>query len=131
MHEFRPHWINYLFVFLSSFLGFTFIIVTIPVYLILGCFLLGYALYRFIETYTVEYTLTNKRIISKKGFVFVKSEELKNAKVEAVEIKQSILGRILGYGNVHMSGTGTSQVWFSNIVNPYMAKQKIEEVIGD
>ena len=44
-----------------------------------------------------EYGVTSKRVVLKKGFIARKTEEMKNAKVETVEISQGILGRITAY----------------------------------
>lgn len=37
----------------------------------------------------------HKRVVCRNGVISVKTEELKNAKAESIEIKQSILGTIL------------------------------------
>ena len=47
-----------------------------------------------------ELAMTNKRVISKKGFVRRDTSELKLSKLETIEIKQSILGRILRFGKI-------------------------------
>jgi len=84
-----------------------------------------------LNLYTTEMVVTNKRVICKKGFISVDTEEIKNAKIESVEIKQSFLGRIFKYGTIYFSGTGTSKVKFRAIDNPWAIKSKIETIIGD
>ena len=61
----------------------------------------------------------------------MKTEELKNSKVESIEIKQTILGRILDYGTIEFSGTGTSKVYFDNVDSPAAVKTEIDDIIGD
>ena len=73
-----------------------------------------------------EYGLTNNRVITKTGIISRSTEEMKLSKVETVEIKQGILGRILGYGNVIVSGTGSSKVVISRVSNPIDVKKKID-----
>jgi len=73
-----------------------------------------------------EYGLTNNRVITKTGVISRSTEEMKLSKVETVEIKQSILGRIIGYGNVIVSGTGSSNVIISKVSNPIEVKKKID-----
>lgn len=73
-----------------------------------------------------EYGLTNKRVITKTGIISRSTEEMKLSKVETVEIKQGILGRILGYGSVIVSGTGSSNVIISKVSNPIEVKKKID-----
>ena len=77
-----------------------------------------------------EYGLTNNRIITKTGIISRSTEEMKLSKIETVEIKQGILGRILGYGNVVISGTGSSNVIIAKVSNPIYVKKKIDSQIG-
>ena len=54
---------------------------------------------------------------------------MKLSKVEAVEIKQGILGRILGYGNVLISVTSSSFVIISKVSNPIEVKKKNDTLL--
>ncbi len=80
----------------------------------------------FLKYLFTEYGLTNNRVITKTGVISRSTEEMKLSKVETVEIKQSILGRIIGYGNVIVSGTGSSNVIISKVSNPIEVKKKID-----
>lgn len=84
------------------------------------------SVYKYLEVAMIEMALTNKRVIRKKGVVWVQSEELMLSKIESVEITQSILGRILGYGTVSFSGTGTGKVNLKMVANPLGVKREIE-----
>jgi uncharacterized membrane protein YdbT with pleckstrin-like domain len=53
-----------------------------------------------------EIAVTNRRIIYKRGFINRHTEEMNMDKVASVDVDQSILGRLLDYGNVHVIGTG-------------------------
>jgi uncharacterized membrane protein YdbT with pleckstrin-like domain len=55
---------------------------------------------------------------------------MKLSKIETVEIKQGILGRMLGYGNVVITGTGSSNVIIAKVSNPIDVKKKIDSQIG-
>jgi uncharacterized membrane protein YdbT with pleckstrin-like domain len=57
-----------------------------------------------------EIAVTNRRVIFKTGFVQRKTNEMQMDKVESVEVNQSILGRILDYGDVTILGTGASRL---------------------
>ena len=48
------------------------------------------------------------------------------SKIETVEIKQGIIGRIFGYGDVIVTGTGISNVVFKYVSNPINVKKEIE-----
>lgn len=55
-----------------------------------------------------EIVVTDKRIICKRGWISRHTEEMNISKVETVDVNQSIVGRILGYGDVLVKGTGAS-----------------------
>src|SRR5689334_23468603 len=57
-----------------------------------------------------EIAVTDRRIIYKRGFINRHTEEMNMDKVASVDVDQSILGRILDYGTLHVIGTGGGQV---------------------
>src|SRR5262245_2225542 len=57
--------------------------------------------------WTTEIAVTDRRVIYKSGFVRRNTTEMHMDKVESVEVKQSILGRLLDYGDVEIRGVGT------------------------
>ena len=79
-----------------------------------------------VQAVFIEYALTTKRVVTKEGIISRDSEEMRLVKVETVEVKQGIIGRMLGYGNVHISGTGSSNVIFSTVSNPIEVKKSID-----
>ena len=137
--KFELHWINYVYpVFLAIMLLLATIVVlatsdsqnnseSLVTFVVLWLIILYY----FLQLWSIEMIVTNKRVVYKKGIIATDTEELKNAKIESVEIKQGILDRILGTGSIHFSGTGTSKVKFNSIDNPWKVKSRIEEYIGD
>lgn len=86
------------------------------------------AIYEFLRLRHVEQGVTNKRVIFKTGIISRKSEEMKLASIETVEIDQGILGRMLGYGNVKVTGRGMSDVLFRAVADPMAVKRQIESV---
>jgi uncharacterized membrane protein YdbT with pleckstrin-like domain len=86
------------------------------------------AIYRYCVLKAIEQGVTSKRVIHKKGIVSRKTEEMKLASIETVEITQSILGRIFGYGNVEITGTGINDLIFKSIDDPMSVKKSIEGV---
>ena len=83
-----------------------------------------------LKVISTEYGLTSKKVVSKTGIIGRNTEEMNLAKVENVEIKQGVLGRILGFGNVVVAGTGGSKVVLSNVSNPLKVKKDIESILG-
>lgn len=57
-----------------------------------------------------EIAITDRRVIYKTGFVSRQTDEMPLNKVENIEVRQSILGRILGYGDVDVQGTGAGGI---------------------
>jgi uncharacterized membrane protein YdbT with pleckstrin-like domain len=59
------------------------------------------------QRWTTEIAVTDRRVIYKTGFIRRNTTEMHMDKVESVEVKQSVLGRILNYGDVEIRGVGT------------------------
>ncbi len=81
-----------------------------------------------IQILTLDQSITNKRVIEKSGFIRRNIEEMRLSKIETVEYKQSILGRIFGYGNVKVSGTMSNLV-LRFIDKPKEVKNKIDSLL--
>jgi uncharacterized membrane protein YdbT with pleckstrin-like domain len=65
-----------------------------------------------------EIAITNRRVIYRKGFIRRQANEMNMDKVESVQIHQSILGRMLDYGNVTILGTGEGFETLRTVVRP-------------
>ena len=85
-----------------------------------------YFIYEMIKIYVSEFAITNKRVISKLGLISRDVEEMNLKSIESVNLKQSIIGRILNYGSIVISGRGSSQVTFKDIDNPVQIRKKIK-----
>src|SRR5262245_37917240 len=64
-------------------------------------------LHAWFTRWTTEIAVTDRRIIYKEGFIRRKTIEMHMDKVESVDVEQSILGRMLGYGDIVVRGVGT------------------------
>ena len=49
-------------------------------------------------------------------------------KIESVNVDQSILGRILGYGTIGIIGTGGTKEQFNDIRKPLTFRKKFQEL---
>lgn len=81
-----------------------------------------------INVLTTELVITNKRVIAKFGLISRKTVELKNSKVESVQVDQSIMGRMLNYGSIVVSGAGGPQAPIPNISAPLQFRSKLNEM---
>jgi uncharacterized membrane protein YdbT with pleckstrin-like domain len=81
-----------------------------------------------LDRYSDEFAITNKRIIVKTGLISRKTLEMNLSKIESVNVDQSILGRMLGYGTIRIIGTGGTREEFPNISNPLEFRKKFQEL---
>jgi uncharacterized membrane protein YdbT with pleckstrin-like domain len=70
------------------------------------------------ERWTTEITITDRRVIFKRGFIRRDTIEMSLEKVESVDVNQSLLGRLFDYGNVTIRGTGTGFAPLRSIDSP-------------
>jgi len=103
-------------------------LVVIGVILLLIAIIHGLA--SLISYFTSEFGLTDKRVICKTGFIRRSSMEVLLSKVEGIQVKQGILGRIFGYGSITVTGTGGSQDPFRKIRAPIDCRKKVQEQIS-
>jgi uncharacterized membrane protein YdbT with pleckstrin-like domain len=68
--------------------------------------------------WTTETDVTNLRVVHKEGFIKRRTFEMSLDKVESVDVNQSILGRILNYGDVTILGVGEGRETISMIASP-------------
>lgn len=80
-----------------------------------------------IERWTSEFAITNKRVIIKVGLVSRRTVEMNLSKVESVNVDQSILGRVFGYGTISVIGTGGTRESFTNIAAPLLFRKAFQE----
>ena len=57
---------------------------------------------------TTELAITDRRVIYKSGLLSRHTLEMNRSKVESVDVDQSILGRVFGFGTIIVRGTGGS-----------------------
>jgi uncharacterized membrane protein YdbT with pleckstrin-like domain len=79
-----------------------------------------------IRSASSEFAITNKRVLIKVGLVRRHSLELLLQKVEGIGVDQSVLGRILGYGTITVSGVGGTKESFRMISNPLEFRRQVQ-----
>ena len=97
----------------------------------IAAFGLGLALlaWVWIKVRSTELAITNKRIIAKFGFVSRRTVEINLAKVESIQVDQTVLGRMLDYGTIIVSGAGNPVAPISNIATPLEFRRRFMEAI--
>jgi len=94
---------------------------------VLLVFFLGTALTSFVTFASSEFGVTNKRVLIKVGFIRRHTLETLLTKVEGIGVDQDILGRILGYGTIVVSGTGGTKEVFQKIDAPLKFRKHVQE----
>jgi uncharacterized membrane protein YdbT with pleckstrin-like domain len=76
--------------------------------LFIGCIAVGFffLFLAWFKRWTTEFDVTDRRIVYKRGFNWRHTVEMNMDKVESVDVDQSILGRLLDYGDITIRGTG-------------------------
>ena len=74
---------------------------------------------------TTETDVTNLRVVHKIGFIKRRTFEMALDKVESVDVNQSILGRILNYGDVTINGVGEGRETIRTIASPLAFRSSI------
>jgi uncharacterized membrane protein YdbT with pleckstrin-like domain len=122
------HWILYLPPIFLSVIGVV-AAATGPVGLMIaaGCFAIALilALRAWFIRWTTEIAVTNLRVIYAQGFIQRRSVEVNMDKIESVDVDQSVLGRLLNYGNVTIHGTGTTLEPLRNVDRPIEFRNEI------
>lgn len=85
-----------------------------------------YGFYYFIHGIALEVAVTTDRFVKKTGLVSITSEEVSLDKIEEVNVAESILGRIFGYGNVDVHGTGAGAIHVKMVTDPVRLRREIQ-----
>jgi uncharacterized membrane protein YdbT with pleckstrin-like domain len=72
-----------------------------------------------------ELAITDRRVIYKRGFLSRRTIEMNMAKVETVDVQQSIFGRLLGFGTIRVRGTGQGIENLTGVAAPIALRNAI------
>ena len=77
----------------------------------------------------IDFGVTSKRLIIKKGFFRVSVVEIPGDRIEGIHCSQGILGRIFRYGTVSVSGVSGAKRVFHMVCQPYTLRRVIVGMI--
>ena len=96
---------------------------------IAGGLALAFALLAFLQAVfrrsITELAVTDHRVIYKRGFLRRHTVEMNMDKVETVDVDQSVLGRLLGFGTIHVHGTGQGIENLNRVASPVRLRNAI------
>jgi len=79
---------------------------------------------------TTELAVTNRKVIGKWGLISRRTIEQRLEKIDSIEVEQTILGRILGYGTVEVRGSGVSMTPLRMIAGPLTFRRRVEDALN-
>lgn len=74
----------------------------------------------------LEYAVTTKRVVIKRGLVWRNTLEIALPKVESVMVEQGVLGRLLGYGDIVIKGSAGTIEPFVCVMDPLGFRSAVE-----
>lgn len=87
---------------------------------------LGMLMVAWLRRRSSEFAVTNKRVIIKLGVLTTRSTELLLPKIEGIAVSQSLWGRMFGFGEIVVTGSGGTQEPFDNIQSPLDFRQAVQ-----
>jgi len=100
------------------------------IFLLVFVFLLLGFVYRILQYLCTEYGVTNRRLVVKRGVVRMAVSEIMCDRIESINCVQGIMGQMLGYGTIKISGVGGALLVFRMTRRPHLLRRKIVEAIG-
>ena len=79
-----------------------------------------------IHVKTTEIAVTTTRFVFKTGLISRTTKEVSLNKIEEIRLNQSILGRLFGFGQLTLHGTGVGKIELPEIDNPVEFRRAIE-----
>jgi uncharacterized membrane protein YdbT with pleckstrin-like domain len=73
-----------------------------------------------------EFAVTDKRVLIKTGIIRRQTMETLLNKVENISVQQSLLGRLLNFGTIQVTGTGSTRETFANIAAPLEFRKQVQ-----
>ena len=97
------------------------------------CIFLGWsafaALDAWVTRYFTKYFLTSKRLVKVTGVIRRNLKEVMLNRVESVIVDQSLMARMLNYGDVVVTGTGGSREVIRTVSRPYKVRTEMNKVL--
>jgi uncharacterized membrane protein YdbT with pleckstrin-like domain len=88
---------------------------------------LGWGLVHYVELMTSEFAVTSSRLILKVGLISRYTTELLLTKVETIGVQQGLMGRMLGYGDLTVTGTGGAREVFRRVRDPIGFRNHVQQ----
>ncbi len=81
----------------------------------------------YVEVMTSEFAVTTSRLIFKVGLISRYTTELLLSKVESIGVQQGLVGRVLNYGDLTVTGTGGAREVFRRVRDPIGFRNHVQQ----
>ena len=82
-------------------------------------------------SFTTELAVTDRKAVAKWGFLQRQTIEQRLSTIDSVRVNQSILGRLLNYGTIEVTGSGFSITPMKDIAAPLAIRRAVEKAEFD
>jgi uncharacterized membrane protein YdbT with pleckstrin-like domain len=86
-----------------------------------------WGLVHYVELMTSEFAVTTSRLIFKVGLVARYTTELLLSKVESIGVHQGLVGRVLNFGDLTVTGTGGVREVFRRVQDPIGFRNRVQQ----
>lgn len=84
-----------------------------------------------IQFATTEMAVTSQRVIEKRGWIARRTTEISLARVEGVEVNQTMVQRLLDYGHILVSGVGSHKARIRFVASPLAFRRAFLDALGE
>lgn len=130
LYKTKKHYIIFFTPGLWTLVAFIFLMIGHPlvnkVAFIPGLIALASWLNEFLNYYTSEFVITNKRILMREGFFFKHTNEMRLATIANATVNQSLLGQLLNYGTIILYPFGGNADPFMQIAFPNEFQKQLQ-----
>ena len=99
----------------------------------LGVFLsgVGFALfvYEFLLRKLLLMFITNQRVILRSGIIKIDTVQIRLDRIESVEIQRTLIGQLMGYATLVITGTGTRLAFIPYLANAPQLRNILDDIL--
>ena len=130
----RLHWVIFFWPIVAlcvAFALYVYIIQLRQVSMFLALFSLLWIAMTWVTYYFSSITIKRKQVILRTGLIVRQTVDIPLSKIETIDIRQSILGSLMRYGALIITGTGGTRHLINYIDKPLTCRRYIEQMMNE
>lgn len=96
---------------------------------VLGAFALIWGTVTLLQYICSSLNIKNKQVILSTGVLVHQTIDIPMNKIESIDIRQSVLGSLLNYGSLVITGTGGTRQYVNYLSSPLTCRRYIEQMM--